>query len=198
MKGFCVRQMRREYRGALRLCVMTTVCVLLLFAFLGVGLHVKQAAEKYRLLLIGLNPAAMLAFFGVYLILTDEKNLLRKTPFGQALRALGEPREVMRRIDESAGKRWEDYGSFTLLDGWLILYYADGWKYERQRTCALPISRNNIRGAEILSEYDPNDPERRAVRLILGDGTSRDFSVYQQRNLQILREWLGEQEQMTI
>ena len=49
-------------------------------------------------------------------------------------------------------------GTFTLLEDWLFLYYVCGWKYERQRTCALPISRNNIRGAEILSEYDPNDP----------------------------------------
>ena len=54
MTGFCVREMRREYRGVSRLYTGTAMLFLLAFACLGVVMRVRDADARLRLLLIGL------------------------------------------------------------------------------------------------------------------------------------------------
>ena len=198
MKQFCVREMRREYVGVTRLYVASTVIFLLLFAFLGIGMHIRQAEMRFRLLLIGLNGFTALAVLGLHLVLTDEKRLIRKTPFGQALSALGDPEEIARRIDANAEKRYERFLSFALLHDWLIIYYASGWKYDAKRVCALPIPREAIRAAEILPEYSPRDTERIRARIIYGEGVNHEFYLYRRQEWDALRAWIKEQEQTTL
>ena len=197
MKRFCTLEMRKEYRGVTQIAFNALVFTLMAFAVLGIGMQVMGVDIRLRLIAVALNPIAVLAFIGAYYILTDEKNLIRNTPFGQSLSALGEPRDVMRQIDESALKRYEFYGVFILLEDWLILYYANGWKYDRNRTCAVPIPRDSIRAVEVLPEYDPKDPKKRTIRLVTEDGISREFEIYQQQAVEALRDWLKEQEQKT-
>ncbi|MBR5109378.1 MAG: hypothetical protein IK099_04215 [Clostridia bacterium] len=198
MKRFCVREMRREYIGVTRLYVASTVIFLLLFAFMGVGMYVRQTDMRFRILLMGLDLFTVFAFFGLHLVLTDEKRLLRKTPFGQSVSALGNPEETMHEIDGSAEKRCERFISFALLNDWLIIYYMNGWKYDAKRVCALPIPRGAIRRADILPEYSAQDPERKSVRLLCEDGGTRGFYLYRQQEWDALHIWLKEQEKTAV
>ncbi|MBR3018552.1 MAG: hypothetical protein IKH57_15985 [Clostridia bacterium] len=198
MKTFCVREMRREYVGVTRLYTASTVIFLLFFAFLGIGMHVRQTDMRYRILLIGLVFFTVLEFLGLHLILTDEKRLLRKTPFGLSLSRLGKPEEIMQQIDGSAEKRYDRFISFALMKDWLMIYYACGWKYDAKRVCALPIPLQAIQRAEILPEYSAQDPERKSVRLICEDGRNYEFYLYRQQEWDALREWLKEQEQTAV
>lgn len=191
MTGFCVREMRREYRGVSRLYTGTAMLFLVAFACLSVIMRVRQADARLRLFLIGLDFVVVLGLLGVHLILTDERNLIHKTPFGAALRALGEPREMMRQIDLSAEKRFEQYNGFTLLEGWLLLYAPNGWKYEPKRVCARPVARKNIRAAEAL----PAGQALLSVRLTMNDGTAHELYDLPQQEWEALRTWLREQEQ---
>lgn len=193
MTGFCVREMRREYRGVSRLYTGTAMLFLVAFACLGVVMRVRDADARLRLLLIGLDFVVVLVLLGVHLILTDERNLILKTPFGAALRALGEPREMMRQIDLSAEKRLEQYAAFALMEGWLLLYSPNGWKYEPKRICARPVARKDIRAAEAL----PAGQALLSVRLTLNDGTAHELYDLPHREWEALRTWLREQEQTT-
>jgi len=198
MTGFCVREMRREYRGMSRLYAGTAMLFLLAFACLSVVMRVRDADTRLRLLLIGLDLVVLLTLLGVHLVLTDEKNLIRKTPFGEAVRALGEPREIMRKIDESAGKRYEPYTSFTLLEDWLLLYYANGWKYEQKRVCVRPVQRGDIRAAEILPDQRSASLEQIQARLTFSDGTAYDLYHLPRQEWDALRVWLREQETIAL
>ncbi len=198
MTGFCVREMRKEYRGVTRLYMGTAMLFLLAFACLGVVMRVRDVDIRGRMLLVGLDVVVVLALIGLHLILTDEKNLIKKTPFGESLRALGDPRDIMRQIDESAKKRFELFPSFALLDGWLVVFYSRGWKYEPRRVCARPIQRKDIRGAEVIPEDQRSDSGRIRFRLTLCSGSSCDLCIYQRQELEALRDWLNEQEQTTI
>ena len=60
MTGFCVREMRREYRGVSRLYTGTAMLFLLAFACLGVVMRVRDADARLRLLLIGLDFVVVL------------------------------------------------------------------------------------------------------------------------------------------
>ncbi|MBR3105954.1 MAG: hypothetical protein IKH30_02075 [Clostridia bacterium] len=198
MTGFCVREMRKEYRGVTRLYAGSAMLFLVAFACLGLIMRVREADYRLRLLLIGLDIVVVLALLGLHLILTDEKNLIRKTPFGESLRALGDPGDIMRQIDEGAKKRFDLFPSFALLDGWLIVFFSGGWKYEPRRICARPIPRKDIRAAEILPDDQRADSGRMRFRLTLCDGSIFDLYLYQRQELEDLRCWLNEQEQMAI
>ncbi len=198
MKGFCVREMRREYRGMTWLYTGSAMLFLLAMACLGAVMRARGADERLRMALIGLDAVALLTLLGLHLILTDEKNLIKKTPFGGHLRSLGAPKEIMRQIDEGAYKRFETYSSFALLDGWLMLFYTDGWRYEPRRVCARPIRKQDIRAAEALTDEPANESGRVRVCLALKDGRVYDFFLYHRRDLETLRVWLKEQEQMAL
>lgn len=194
MAGFCVREMRREYRGMTRLYAGTAMLFLLAFACLSVVMRVRDADPRLRLILIGLDMVVLLGLLGVHLILTDEKNLIQKTPFGEAVRALGDPKEVMRKIDESAQSRFEPYASFALLEEWLIIYHRNGWKYEPKRICARPVARMDIRAAEML----PNSQTLVSIRLTLTDGAALELYDLPRQHWAALRDWLKKQEQTTV
>ena len=194
MTGFCVREMRREYRGMTRLYTGTAMLLLLVFACLSAVMRARDADPRLRLLLIGLDIVVLLGLLGVHLILTDEKNLILKTPFGKAVRALGDPKELMRRIDESAVRRFDPYASFALLDEWLIVYHRNGWKYEPKRVCARPVARTDIRGAEML----PSSQALGSIRLTLTDGAALELYDLPRQDWAALRDWLKKQEQTTV
>ena len=75
MTGFCVREMRKEYRGVTRQYAGSAMLFLVAFACLGLIMRVREADYRLRLLLIGLDIVVVLALLGLHLILTDEKNL---------------------------------------------------------------------------------------------------------------------------
>ena len=198
MTGFCAREMRKEYRGVMRLYAGSAMLFLLAFACLSLVMRSREADIRLRLLLIGLDVVVVLALLGLHLILTDEKNLIKKTPFGVSLRDLGEAREIMRQIDESVKRRFDLYPSFALTDGWMIVFYSRGWKYEPRRVCARPIPKKDIRTAEILPEDQRVDSGRMRFRLTLCDGSACDLYLYQRQELEDLRDWLNEREQTAI
>ncbi len=197
MTGFCVREMRKEYRGVSRLYAGTAMLFLLAFACIGVIMRVREADIRFRWLLIGLDIVVVLGLLGVHFLLTDERNLLKKTPFGDAVCALGDPQDVMRQIDGSAVKRFELYPSFALTEGWLILFYPNGWKYEPRRVCARPIRKGDIRSTEFIPEGQLDGSGRMLIRVNCSSGASCAFYIYQRKESDNLRAWLREQEQTT-
>lgn len=191
MKDFCLRRMRKEYQGMLRTCTGTAVVLLLCFALLGavsIALHVPT---EQLLLLLGIGLVVLMMCFGAYLILSDPKWLLKKTPFGRALCALGEPGALMAEIDQAAEAFFEHHGSFILLRGWLVLLLPDGWAMEPYRLGGCPIRRGSVREILLLPDSDPNDPQERHVRFVWTEGTEQ-FYVYQQQDLDALRGWMEE------
>ncbi len=194
MTGFCVREMRKEYRGVSRLYAGTALLFLTAFACFSVIMRVRDADIRLRMLLIGLDAVVVLGLLGVHFLLTDEWNLLKKTPFGNAVCALGEPRDVMRQIDDSVMKRFELYSSFALTESWLILFYPGGWKYEPRRVCARPIRKEDIRSTEFIPEGQLDGSGRMLIRLNCINGVSCAFYIYQWKELGNLRVWLREEE----
>ncbi len=191
MKQFCLRQMRREYRGVLRSCTGTAIVFLLCLGFMGAISAVNHVPLKAIWALIGIEAFVGLVSLGLYMIFSDEKWLLKKTPFGQALYSLGKPREVMRDIDRAAEAFYEHHGSFILLRGWLVLLLPDGWRLEPYRMTAYPIRRGDIREIRLLNDTAPDDPEERHVLLTCSAGTE-DFYLYQQQDVDALRNWMEE------
>lgn len=189
MKNFSLRQMKREYRGLLRSCTGMAVVWLLIMAVFGAIMAAQHVEAKKLTLLAGVNVAIMLALLGAYLIFSDTKWLLKKTPYGQALYSLGDPEEIMAEIDRDAEALCEHHGSFILLRNWLVLILPNGWSLEPYRMCAYPIRQREITEIRLLSEINPNDPEERHIQLTCAEGI-QDFFVYQQQDLDALREWL--------
>jgi len=194
MKDFSVRQMRSEYRGVLRLIVGAFVSVLLAASLMGALLAARHAESAVMLTSGALLLVLCLAALGAYLILSDEKHLIRRTPFGQALTRLGDARSVMREIDQSAMQRCERRGAYALLKDWLIIYRLDGWRMDRRRVCACPVPRGSIRAILVLPERNPDDPQERRV-LVTGDnGVQYSFSCFQQQDVDALRNWMRGEE----
>ncbi len=189
MKNFSLRQMKREYRGVLRSCTGTAVLWLLITAIFGAIMAVRHVEEKILLLMAGANMAVILLLLGMYLVFSDTKWLLKKTPFGQALYSLGDPEKIMAEIDRDAEALCEHHGSFILLRNWLVLILPNGWKLEPYRMCAYPIRQREITVIRLLSENNPNDPEERHIQITCTEGTE-EFYVYQQQDLDALREWM--------
>lgn len=189
MKNFSLRQMRREYRGLLRNCTGTAVIWLMSMAVFGAVMAVRDAETEKLLMLAGADGAILLALLGAYLILSDVKWLLKKTPYGQTLYTLGNPEEIMAEIDRDAEAFFEHHGSFILLRNWLVLILPNGWNLEPYRMCAYPIRQKEITEIRLLSDTDAEDPEKRHIQITCAEGTE-DFYVYQQQDLDALREWM--------
>ena len=189
MKNFSLRQMKREYRGMLRSCTGMAVVWLLVMAVFGAIMAAQHEEAKKLTVLAGVNVAIVLALLGAYLVFSDTKWLLKKTPYGQALYSLGDPEEIMAEIDRDAEALCEHHGSFILLRNWLVLILPHGWSLEPYRMCAYPIRQRESTEIRLLSEINPNDPEERHIQLTCAEGT-QDFFVYQQQDLDALREWM--------
>ena len=189
MKNFSLRQMKREYRGVLRSCTGMAVVWLLIMAVFGAIMAAQHVDAKKLTLLAGVNVAIVLALLGAYLVFSDTKWLLKKTPYGQALYSLGDPEKIMAEIDRDAEALCEHHGSFILLRNWLVLILPHGWNLEPYRMCAYPIRQREITKIRLLSETNPNDPEERHIQLTCAEET-QDFYVYQQQDLDALREWM--------
>ena len=189
MKNFSLRQMRREYRAVLRSFTSMAVVWLLLMAVFGAIMAAQHVEVKTLLLMAGINIAVVMALLGAYLVFSDAKWLLKKTPYGQALYSLGDPYQIMAEIDRDADAFYEHHGSFILLRNWLVLILPNGWNPEPYRMCAYPIRQREITEIRLLSETNPDDPEERHIQIACAEGTE-EFCVYQQQDLDALREWM--------
>lgn len=194
MKDFSAREMRREYRGVFRLLLGIFTVLMLCCAMLGAVLTAKGASESILLIASGIMIALTLGMLGLYLIISDPRRLLGKTPYGQALARLGDAKEMMEAIDRDAEKRCEPHGRFTLLAQWLILYQPHGWYFEPKRQCALPIARQSIDAVHALPPDNPYDPQEFRVCLSCGE-EQYVFRCYQKQDLDALRAWIGEMEE---
>ena len=135
-----------------------------------------------------------LSFLGLYLIVSDPRKLLQKTPYGQALTRLGDPVALMAEIDREALRQCEQHGSFTLLNRWLVLYQPNGWYYEPKRQCAIPLPRERIGAVHALPPDNPYDPQEFRVCLVCGS-EQYVFRCYQKQDLNALISWIGNKEE---
>ena len=195
MQPYSLRQMRKEYRGVLKACIGGVVMLLLLGAIFGAVTLAQHNRAGW--IFLGLMLAGVMACLGCYLIFSDEKWLLKKTPFGQCLAELGDARDVMRSIDESARKQCDSFGNMTLLADWLMLEYPLWWHWEPYRFCVVPIRRDGIQAARLLQEKNPDDPEERHIQIAADDQTY-DLYLYSAQTLDALRAWLRDKELETL
>ena len=129
MDRFCIRQMRKEYRGVIKACCASAVVLLLAGACLGAVAQARHADSRALILLLGVQLFIVISLLGMYLILSDEKRLIRQTPFGRSLQRLGDPERLIADIDKSARKGLERHGAYTLTQDWLILEYPCAWRW---------------------------------------------------------------------
>ena len=153
MRDFSMRQMRREYAGTLR-----TVRVLLLSSFgavmtlcwviyIGKGAHTPADVGTFSLIPL----AAFLILIGLYLVLSSPGRMLRRTAYGRSLMALGDPRQLMRQIDEEA-RDAEPFASAVPLKSWLILFCLEHPPRGRSRVCARPVPVKSIAAVRLWRE----------------------------------------------
>ena len=185
--------MRREYGGILRAVLGGFVAFMLSGTAMGAILIVKKADSRSVLTALGILLFVLLFFLALYLIVSDEKRLVRSTPYGQALERLGDPRGCMAAIDQSARERFEEHGSFVLTKDWLIVRYARGWRLDPRRVCAQPIPRAAVKTIRVSSGDRPRDPQERRV-IVAWAGGCQAFSCFQQQDLEALKNWMAERE----
>lgn len=193
MRDFSVRQMRREYGGVLKNCLACAVLWLLGGASTGAMAVARHADEKSLLLITGVCLVPPLLCLGLYLIFSDFKWLVKKTPFGQALKTLGDPKGVSEEIDQSALNQYVDCGGFILLKSFLIVKYVSGWRLDPRRVCARPFRKAGIQAAHLIPDQNKDDPEKRHIQISV-KGEPYDFYCWQQQDWEALKEWLTEGE----
>ena len=195
MKDFSIRQMRCEYRGVLRACTQGAAAVLLCGAVFGAFSLTRHLESRYVLAGVGIAGFFALLFLAAYLICSDEKRLLKKTPYGRALAQRGEPWAVMRDIDRDAEAFLEEHGSYVLMTNWLILKKFDGCRFDPFRVSAYPIPKGEIRAIRQSPVQNPHDPQQRYVQIFCQSET-HSISVFQQRDLDALLLWMDSKEQI--
>ena len=193
MKGYSLRRMRKEYGGVLRLLLMGFSALMLSSALSGAVLKACHAGEKTIVTAALLSLIAAALCLGAYLIVSDEKRLLRKTAYGRALARLGDAEALMREIDREAGTSCEEYGSFALLHSWLMVYYPDRSPIDPYRVCCRPIPRKAVRFIGVVRQDGQRGAEERTVRISCEMGQF-DFPFRQTRDLDALRRWMEKRE----
>lgn len=145
MQRFSRRQMLREYAGEMK----SLRVILLSFLSAGViALWILYIQKEERLIkdvwLFAALPVALgLFILGLFLVLTGDGRLLRRTPYGKALSAWGDPAKLMAEIDRAA-REGAFFPRFALLDGWLILFYPSPTRQDKGRICARPVPAREI------------------------------------------------------
>ena len=195
MERFSMRCMRRESARVLRLPLICFVASMLCSAFLGAVLKSKHAASSWLTAGICIPGVFALLCLGTYLIVSDEKRLIRTTVYGKMLTALGNPEQLMQAIDAEARVRCERYSRFTLLNTWLIVMEWEGKQPSPQsgKVCFRPIPRSSIRSVYRL----PSDlPERSNVRRLMIECENAAYTVpcYYEQEVDALRDWMKEHE----
>lgn len=123
MRDFSLRQMRREYAReskrikTLLLSAFAAAVIFFWIVYIQKGEH--TAADVWLFAWLPVAVCGLVA--GLFLVLTGESWLLRRTPYGRALSRLGDAREIARRIDKEAEKA-EPHDALLLLEHYLILF----------------------------------------------------------------------------
>ena len=197
MRNFSIRQMRREIFGAVRIFLWAfTALMIAAGAFGAAAIAALHWDESKILLLSGVMLCMALGALGFYYVFTDEKRLIRSTIYGRFVRQLGEPKEIMRIIDENAMKSFDSHETFALTPDFLIIYVAMPWKYEKNRSCALPLPKEGIEEMILL----PADPAGKDCKRIgvLCRGAQYTLTGLEDEDIASLRAWIGERERVML
>ena len=190
MKDFSAKEMRREYRGVLRVTAWTFSAVLVAASLAGAILISTGADRKDVVTAAWLLGIGCLGAAGWFLVLTDRRRLIRKTPFGQDAARIGETEEVLDQIDESADAFCDDRGAFVLTRDFLLIRYLSPCRLDPQRVCMAPLPKRAIRAVLTQPENDREEPEKRLVTVLTEDGRSREFRCFSHQDLDALAAWV--------
>ncbi len=145
MRRYSLQQMRREYAGEWKLIRIFLLSFLALSVILCWILYIARKDHTLRDIwfFASLPLGVGLFVLGLSLVLGGENRLLRRTPYGKALSALGDARAAMAQIDaEAPGAAFLSHAA--LMRHWLILYSAAPTKWDPQRQCARPLPVKEI------------------------------------------------------
>ena len=145
MPDFSRRQMRKEYAGEWKLIRVFLLSFLALAVILFWIMYIRKADHTpWDVWFFVCLPLAVGVFvLGLSMVLGSEKRLLRRTPYGKALTALGDARRVMAMIDEEA-REAAFLSHAALMRHWLILLYPAPTKGDPRRVCARPLPVREI------------------------------------------------------
>lgn len=187
---YSMRQLRREYAGTLRLLRVLLLssfgaAVLLCWVvYIGKAAHTPADVRTFSLIPL----AAFFVLLGLYLVLSGPGRMLRRTPYGRFLTALGDPRQLMRQIDEEA-RDAEDYPNVALLKSWLILYFLDRPQKGPGRVCAHPVPVESICAIELWHEKGGV-----WMRVLEKDGEAGRVFISGKEECRAVTQWLKAQE----
>lgn len=195
MKRFSLRAMRMEAMPVLRLPLLIFVADMLFASFFGALLAARHAVSSSFPLALGIPGVISLLCLGSYLMLSDEKRLLRTTVFGKCLVAMGDPQAIMKEIDEEALEKCDGYSRFVLLKTWLILLEPEGAGAPpfSKAVHFRPIPRASIQLIidEPFSASGDSCLKRLTIQCRQG---VYSLPCFDQRDLDALRSWIKEQE----
>ncbi|MBR1585908.1 MAG: hypothetical protein IJ662_10235 [Clostridia bacterium] len=143
MRGYSVRRMRLERRAWLLTFRFTITLFLIAAALCGAAaIHADAGYRKQDETLISALFLALALFSaGLYFLLTDEKQLLRRTRYGKALALWGDAKQLAQMIDRQAVGADAYEGRFLLLSDWIVLYQGGTGG---RPVVSLPIPRQGI------------------------------------------------------
>lgn len=187
-KSQTTQWMRREYRGVLRV-VGTLIAVLLLSCALqGIIAAVCEETAVRRASLLGAMVCLILCLgvAGFYFVVSDDKWLLRHTPFGHALARLGNAAKLRDQIDQAVRTPLYRCDQFLLLPGWMILVRCQGCQTDPLRRCFCPLPQNAISQMEM-----EKDQEDTGYNVTLScAGIRYGLYVWDVQDLMELRKWM--------
>ena len=188
MKDFSLKEMQREYRGVLRVTAWAFSAVLITASLAGAILISRGADRQVILTAAMLLGIVCLGAAGWFLVLTDRRRLMQKTPFGQAAARMGDTEEILRQIDASAEALFDDRGAFILTEDWLLIRYLSPCRLDPQRVCMAMAKRSSLRA--VLTQPEKTGEERILVTVLTVDGGSREFFCYNRQDLDALAAWM--------
>ena len=154
MPDYSRRQMRAEYAEELTffrtLLAAGFALTVILFWLLYGGKAQPQAQDALRFAALPVGTAALA--LGGYFVVSSNEWLLRRTPYGRAILALGDAGALLEQIDREA--LCGDFtGNTALLEHWLILYMPCPGR-RRARLCARPVPAADIRAVRFSRDSE--------------------------------------------
>ena len=180
--------MRKECQVIFRLLISQAVLNLAFAAVCGALWKVLEN-EKAPLIFTGVFLALFLFLIGSYLAVSDTKWMLKRTLYGKTLSSLGDAETLMGEIDKEAQGMEYECAAFALMDHWLVLYQPASPKtWGMAQIQSRPIPVHHI--ARIGWGRDTNEENGGFwVRLVTTDGEEWETFVWENADIEALRQW---------
>lgn len=194
MKSYSISRMRKECQMIYHLLLAEAVIMLIFCAVCGALWKVLYQTEtKEPLIFTGVFLVLSLFLLGAYFLFSDEKWMLKHTLYGKTLTRLGDAPTLMREIDSEAKEMDYECASFALMRHWLVLYQSAMPQSRKIQSRPIPINHLVRIG---WRKETREDNAGFWVQIVTGDGQKWEVFVWENADIEALRQWGASQEKM--